>query len=109
MTTLDVQYKQVLLKYPADNVPWHHRLLLFGGPPGQWVCATPDLEVQAVDLTEFAAGHVLPLRRAAPFPDVQGEQIYGFDPIDRDGGRAARRGGTGLRGDHGLHRGGPRL
>ena len=30
MTTLDDQYMQVLLEYPADNVPWHQGRLLRG-------------------------------------------------------------------------------
>jgi len=80
--TLDTPLKQVLVKYEEEDLAWHHRLLLVQGPtPGLWIGATPDEEVQSVDLTSFAAGKVKPLRRNAAFPDVENDGLYCFDPV----------------------------
>ena len=83
MTSLDVAFRQVLVYYGDQAVPWRHRLLLESGPvgTGRWVWATPDLEVQLGDLSSFGAGEVIPVRRAQPFPRVGGAAIYGFDPV----------------------------
>ena len=79
--TLDTSHRQVLVKYPDEDLQWHHRVLLEPGGAGQWVCATPDLEVQLVDLAGFSAGFVRPLRRHALFPDCAAEGLYCFDPV----------------------------
>ena len=60
MTSLDIGYKQVLVHFPGDPFPWHHRVLLERGEAGKWVCCTPDYDVQLIDLTTWAAGGVVP-------------------------------------------------
>ena len=77
-TTLDVPEKQVLCEYPNDQLQWHHRLLLQQIEGARWVCATPDHEIQTINLSD---SRVRALRRNADFPDVQGG-VYTFDAVD---------------------------
>ena len=82
-TTLDCEFKQVLLDFFDDEngMLWHHRLLLVRGEPGVWVVATPTLGVQVCKLADH---RVLPLGRKAPFPPELGETVYHFEPIAAD-------------------------
>jgi hypothetical protein len=79
--SLDVPEKQILIYFAADHIPWHHRVLLQQIEAARWVVATPDLEVEVVDL---AAQAVRALGRNGAFPAGIGN-IYGFDnPIAAD-------------------------
>ena len=58
--------------------------MLPGASPGKWLVATPDLEVQFVDLAEH---RVIPLARADEFPADYRGYIYSFDADTFTGGR----------------------
>ena len=79
--TLDVVEQQILIDFydDEDGYFWHHRLLLLKlDGPGKWIAASPDHEVESVDISTH---RVIPLRRHAQFPDRVRGQIYAFDPI----------------------------
>lgn len=51
--TLDTAYRQVLVDFFNDpNFHWHHRILIIQGEGGIWICASPDHEIQSIDLTK---------------------------------------------------------
>ena len=52
MPTLDLDERQVLVDFPEDaNYMWHHRLLLVSLGGSVWICSTPDLAIQRIDLS----------------------------------------------------------
>ena len=80
MPTLDVEQSQVLVDYPDDaNYTWHHRLLLVSLGGSVWICVTPDLAVQRIDLSNH---RVVVLQRNAAFPAARVGDTYGFDAGD---------------------------
>lgn len=89
--TLDTSYPQVLIDFfnDAHGFRWHARLLAVADGSGRWIGATPDGDIELVDLT---AHRVRPLERASSYPSDILEETYGFDEMD-DGGIAdlARR------------------
>eukprot|EP00972_Heterocapsa_arctica_P061458 9064329-Heterocapsa_arctica.AAC.1 len=90
MTSLDIPEAQVIVHYPADDIPWHHRVLLNQIDAGNWVVATPEMEVQTVNLAQL---QIRALARNAVFPP--GLNVYAFDapitPADLAGIRAEGR------------------
>eukprot|EP00439_Symbiodinium_sp_Y106_P032290 s1103_g3.t2 len=80
--TLDIKEPQILRHYPNDAAGflWHHRVLLPKTAPGIWIGATPDGDIERIDLNVTA--HV-PLERRADFPVAQAPFVYAFDPIPR--------------------------
>jgi hypothetical protein len=78
MPTLDLEQKQLLVHYPNDDYPWHHRLLLIPLGGSSWIWATPDLEVERVDVDKF---RVVVLARASAFPPRCVDEVYAFDPV----------------------------
>ena len=82
LRTLDVNLTQVLIDFFEDEFNWHHRLLVVALGGASWICVTPDLQVETVDLS---AHRVLPLRRYSAFPPRAHDTMYIFDPIsDQD-------------------------
>ena len=82
LRTLDVNLTQVLIDFFDDDFNWHHRFLVVAQGGASWICVTPDLQVETVDLS---AHRVLPLRRNSPFPQRAHDTMYIFDPIsDQD-------------------------
>jgi hypothetical protein len=81
VASLDIPETQVLIDFfdDADGFIWHQRILVQPiGPPGRWVVCTPDLDIEAVNLT----GHqVVPLARAAPIPQYYRNEAYCFAPM----------------------------
>ena len=75
--SLDVGVPQIIVNYPDNRLPWHHRILLVDLGGGKWIWATPDRSVQVGDLTSLSFKTVV---RNADFPPVTGN-IYGFDPL----------------------------
>jgi hypothetical protein len=77
---LDIADLQVLLFFPNDEngVCWHHRLLLVKVGPGRWLAATPDLEIEFVDLNKK---RYQVLERSTDFPVDKRPFSYGFDPL----------------------------
>ena len=75
--SLDVGVPQIIVNYPDNRLPWHHRILLVDLGGGKWIWATPDRSVQVGDLTTLSFKTVV---RNADFPPVTGN-IYGFDPL----------------------------
>ena len=64
--TLDVAEPQVLVHYPNDpHLTEHHRLLLIKVSAGRWIAASPDHELDLLDLNTHR--HVV-LRRNSDFP-----------------------------------------
>ncbi len=77
-----------------NGLTWHQRLLLQAtAAAGVWVCATPDHDVERVDLNRH---RVLALGRNSSFPDGHAGQIYHFDPISDDDLRRLRQQGKDL-------------
>lgn len=76
--SLDVPERQILVYYPNDAVPWHHRLLFFRVAGSTWVWSTPDFSIQVDSLQDR---RIRALPRNSPLPDL-GERVYVFDPID---------------------------
>jgi hypothetical protein len=79
---LDVKYLQVLVHFPADGAGffWHHRLLLKKLGAGSWVCLSPDLELERVDLTVQA---YVVFDRASPIPAAEAAAGYVIGPVPR--------------------------
>ena len=79
--TLDVAEPQVLVHYPNDpHLTEHHRLLLVKVSAGRWIAASPDHELDLLDLNTHR--HVV-LRRNSDFPPHLVNDAYIFDPIHR--------------------------
>lgn len=81
-TTLDVSELQVLVHYPHDGagLHWHHRLLLHRVAGGDWICLTPDHDLQRHNFQTHA--HRI-LERNTPFPGDIAAEVYAHDPISR--------------------------
>jgi hypothetical protein len=76
--SLDIPEPQVLVRFPNDDIEWHHRVLLAQLDAGAWIVGTPDFEVQTCDL---ARKTIRALARNSPFP--VGLNTYAFDsPIN---------------------------
>ena len=74
--------RMVLVDFWDDPIPWHMRLLLQStGSAGVWICSSPDMEVERIDLS---AHRVVMLQGGAVVPvDYAGNHSYCFDsPID---------------------------
>jgi hypothetical protein len=70
LLTLDVVEQQCLVAHleGENDLYWRHRLILEPTPvPGIWMVATPDFEVERLDLGAY---RVIPLSRNTPFPYV---------------------------------------
>ena len=85
-TALDCESQQCLVDFFNDpaGLKWHHRLLLVEGDGGQWIAATPDYDVELLDLTNH---RVVPLGRSAVVERTRAAESYMFDPLD-DGDEA---------------------
>ena len=82
MATLDVAEQQVAVRYPDDpNFRFHQRVLVRRVRDSVWICFTPDLSVQVIDLAQH---HVVPLVRASPIPQRIRGDYYGIDDIEPD-------------------------
>ena len=57
-----------------------HRLFLHRDAAGQWIWATPDVDVQVGDLS---AHRVVPLPQNGPFPPELVAEHYTVDPFAR--------------------------
>ena len=71
----------VLVDYFNDQhgFNWHMRALIVHGGGSQWVAATPDHELELLDLS---AHRVIPLRRGEEFPQRVRGEVYAFDEFD---------------------------
>ena len=78
ITSLDIEERQILLYFEDDEIPWHHRVLTLQIEGPKWICATPDLEVQSVNLINK---DIRALARNAEIP-VDCRPVYMFGPID---------------------------
>eukprot|EP00959_Pyramimonas_sp_CCMP1952_P388312 8137023-Pyramimonas_sp.AAC.1 len=67
--SLDIPERQILVHYPDDGIPHHHRILLVKLDGSRWIWSTPDFSVRAIDVADRAVvPGLLPLARNAPFP-----------------------------------------
>lgn len=80
--SLDVPEPQILLHFAGDpnGLTEHHRLLLAKLNAGRWVAATPDFDLEVLDLN--VSRHTV-LRRKAVFPAHLSAAVYAFDPLSR--------------------------
>jgi hypothetical protein len=78
--SLDIPESQVLVNFPNDAIPWHHRVLLFRIEGSKWVVLTPDGDIQVIDLK---SRDLRALSRNSPIPRGLGGS-YVFDPIDAE-------------------------
>lgn len=80
--SLDVAEPQILLSFPNDAGGFfhHHRLLITRLGPGRWIAATPDHDLEVVDLNGRA--HRI-LQRRSPLPADIIDEIYAFDEPTR--------------------------
>lgn len=80
---LDIECRQCLVDFFEDPnlLRWHHRLLLIPSnkDEGKWICATPDYDVQVIDLSQH---RVLPLRRGQLLPPERVNETYAFDELE---------------------------
>ena len=88
--TLDVADPQILLHFGADpnGFTEHHRLLLCKLGPGRWVAASPDYDLEILDLNNRQ--HTV-LGRRSPFPAHLVNVVYAFDPVPRNDLERLRR------------------
>ena len=84
--SIDIPEPQVLVRFPQDDIEWHHRVLLAQLDAGTWIVGTLDFEVQTCDL---ARKTIRALARNAPFP--AGLATYAFDTPINAAGLAAMR------------------
>ncbi|CAK0809347.1 unnamed protein product, partial [Prorocentrum cordatum] len=77
--SLDIREPQIVVNFPLDALPWHHRVLLHAMGDGRWMCLTPDMEITQHNLNELR--HYV-LDRNAQFPRWVLAGLYAFDPID---------------------------
>ena len=78
---LEVGVPQIIVNYPDNWLPWHHRLLLLDLGGGKGIGATPDCSVQVGDLSTLSDKIVV---CNADFQPTTGN-IYGLDPLtDQD-------------------------
>lgn len=80
--SLDVPEPQILRHVAGDpnGLTEHHRLLLAKLNAGRWVAATPDFDLEVLDLN--VSRHTV-LRRKAVFPAHLSAAVYAFDPLSR--------------------------
>ena len=66
----------VLIRFPDDARPhlWQERVLLARVTKAVWICATPDLDIEELDLEQYQL-RVLPRNRALP-PGVRERDCY---------------------------------
>eukprot|EP00959_Pyramimonas_sp_CCMP1952_P251937 5263908-Pyramimonas_sp.AAC.1 len=76
---LDIREPQIVVNFPLDALPWHHRVLLLAMGDGRWMCLAPDMEITQHNLNELR--HYV-LDRNAQFPRWVLAGLYAFDPID---------------------------
>ena len=78
---LDTELEQCLVDFfdDASGLHWHHRLLLVEGETGQWIAATPDFDVELLDLSSH---RVVPLTRRMVVPAAKAAESYMFDPLN---------------------------
>ncbi|CAK0888003.1 unnamed protein product, partial [Prorocentrum cordatum] len=89
--THDVPERQILVDFFDDpnGFRWHMRLLVLATPnPGQWICSTPDLSIQFIDVTTH---RVIPLTRDSEFPRRVRGEVYAFDPLTPEELQQVRR------------------
>ncbi|CAK0882091.1 unnamed protein product, partial [Prorocentrum cordatum] len=89
--TLDVPERQILVDFFDDpnGFRWHMRLLVLATPnPGQWICSTPGLSIQFIDVTTH---RVIPLTRDSEFPRRVRGEVYAFDPLTPEELQQVRR------------------
>ena len=72
---LDIPERQILVFFPNDAIPYHHRVLIRQVSGSAWVASSPDFELESLDLSEYS---VRALGRDAPWPVGIGA-VYGFD------------------------------
>eukprot|EP00971_Amphidinium_carterae_P184976 3672855-Amphidinium_carterae.1 len=77
--SLDTRLGQVLVDFFEDaNFSWHHRLLLCRIEGAKWIAASPDLDIEVLDLS---AHRVLTVERHSPFPMRAQGDAYVFDVL----------------------------
>ena len=72
--TLDLPEPQILLHFGGDPNGFHehHRLLLVKLTPGRWIAASPDFDLEVIDLNNRR--HRI-LTQRSPFPADVADQI----------------------------------
>eukprot|EP00959_Pyramimonas_sp_CCMP1952_P401207 8406969-Pyramimonas_sp.AAC.1 len=62
--SLDIPKRQILVHYPDDAIPHHHRVVLVKLEGARWIWSAPDFSVRAGDLSDRAAVvSMIPLQR----------------------------------------------
>ena len=88
--SLDIDEQQVAVDFFDDpnGLYWHTRVLLRQLGPGSWIVGTPDIEVEACDLTHH---RIVPIPRNAPYPVRIADELYAFDVPITDADLASLR------------------
>ena len=81
MPTFDVPERQLVVYFFDDpyGFRWHHRLLLRHVRDTLWICCTPDLSVQQLNVADH---RLVMLARNSAFPADRAAETYACDPID---------------------------
>jgi len=75
---LDIAEAQVLVHFPEDPVPYHHRVLFHRVSGSTWVVLTPDKSVQVTDIGKFTLRSLT--RNSRPPRGLGG--VYMFDELE---------------------------
>ena len=79
MATLDIAEPQILYFFENDpNLQWHHRVLLRRLTGAEWIIATPDGDIEYLDL---GGARILALPRNSPVPAQVRGNCYLFGPL----------------------------
>lgn len=62
-----------------DGFMWHMRLLMVRAGGSTWIAATPDHDLELLDLSRHT---VIPLRPGELFPNRTADQVYAFDEFE---------------------------
>ena len=79
-TVVETRFRVVLVAFWEDpNVQWHMRCLLVHGGESKWVAATPDHDLELLDL---AARPLIPVRSGEALPARVHGNVYVFDDFE---------------------------
>ena len=79
---IETRHRLCLVAFHEDpEITWHMRALLVKGPDSKWIAASPDHELEILDV---ASRPVLPVTSGAELPLGVRDDVYAFDPFEND-------------------------
>ena len=75
-TAFVTRFRICMIAFWEDpSFQWHMRLLLVHGGGGRWVVATPDLEVQYLDLSTVPGNAIYPVKGGEALPKLAAREL----------------------------------